>query len=169
MVKKTSVPAVFLMLLLAQLLGAQSNTALSSYYNSELVQVGYDLRGLTLSYRNQTVATAFALPRNLTDVLYSYPDTKAFAQSYSRLNLGGNLLLFAALGAVVAAPIPLLLWEADPSGTLSGLARGEMFLLGFTIGGAVSSSVAAVLKTSALNRLCRGVAAFNRHKIGEYR
>ncbi len=71
---------------------AQDIDPFLSYYNSELIHLGYSLwSGITLSYRNQPASTQFGIPQYLKLELYSYKDSKKLAQSYSRLNVAGNI------------------------------------------------------------------------------
>lgn len=166
--KKTFCVAAVLLAGVSQLVIAQGSNPLVSYYDSELFQFSYNMfGGLTLNYRNQASSTQFGIPQNMKTVLHTYPDSKAYIESYSKLNLAGNILLWGGLAAaLVGAYYPLFAMDLD--GTTEDWDTQYKISLGFAVGGLVSSLVGAFLYPASFEKLCQGVNAYNRHKITEY-
>lgn len=167
--KKALGIAVVLVLFLCRFTGAQDNKDLVSYYDSELCQFSYNMfGGLTLNYRNQTASTQFGIPGNMKSILYAYPDSKASVQSYSKLNLAGNILFWGGMAAAFAGSY-YPLFTTDSFDTTDDWTTRYKVSLGLAIGGLVSTLVGAFLLPASLEKLCQGVNSYNRLKISEYR
>jgi len=167
--KKTLALSAILLLVLSGLAIAEENVALAGYYDSQLFQIGYSMfGGLTVSFRNQTSSTQFGISRNLKELLAQYPDSKAYIESYSKLNLAGNILLWGGLTAAIAgAYYPL--FAMDPYDSYDDWTTQYKISLGFAVGGLVSTMVGAFLYPASFEKLCQSINSYNRHKISEYR
>jgi hypothetical protein len=102
------------------------------------------------------------------EALFSYPDSKDYTISYTKLNISGNILMLGGLvvmSASVFVPIIIDDWSTtngEPSLSLK-------IMLGGFIGSYVSVLTGSFLTASAQKKSFQGINIYNRHKISEYK
>ncbi len=164
--RKITLIATFLLsTILQESLLAQTNQSILSYYDSELIQIGYNtFSGITLSHRNQLATTQFGIPQYFKDMFLSFEDTKNLVQSYSRLNLLSNILIYSGLAILILGEFVIF----DSFDAYGDIDQNFPIGIAISIGGFVSLVTGSFILPASAQKLITAVNSYNRHKIEEY-
>ncbi len=160
---------LYLIMLVPFCIAEENNTSgnneLVNYYESELFQFDYTMfGGMTLNYKNKSFSFQFGIPENLKDILSTYPDSKEYIDSYSKLNPIGNILLYSGI-------IIISLTEAFSSSEyirVYNIPNYEYIVGGIYISCLFSIISGEVIVQISLDKFFQGINTFNRNKMSEY-
>ncbi len=147
-------------------LPAEEQNKFLSYYDTETVRLNYDwFSGLTVSYRGTSYGTFFGLDPVVKKTLVSDPDAQRYIDTYSSLNLAGNVLYWGGFAVAVVGEAVVLPSLLRPYG-----ATGENVTISLItgVGGLAAALIGAFLIPAALDSLVKGVNTYNRNKIKAY-
>jgi len=137
-----------------------------SYYDGELFKVGYNLfGGLNIAYQGQSSSVFFGVPDTYKLTLAKYPDTKLLLDSYTSLNLAGNVLVWGGLAAtLVGAYLPLANISATGTYDYSSYQTG----LWIAVGGLLAELIGVFVLPASFERITNAVNIYNRHRMEDY-
>jgi hypothetical protein len=159
---------IFAQNLVAQEAGKIENTELLQFYDNELFHWNTGGFGLALNYKHLTSSIAWGIDPTMKEALSTYPDTKTYVDSYSKLDLSGNILMWGGLAiTLVGVFIPIMSGNMFTSNN-GEISTGTKVMYGGFIGGYVSMFTGSILSIVGQRKLFQGITAFNRHKVEEF-
>jgi hypothetical protein len=164
--KVTAVMVVLLLAAVGSFAQSSSTKQAVSYYDAELFKVGYNLfGGLNVGYQGQSSSILFGVPETYRLAFSKYPDTKLLLDSYSSLDLAGNILIWGGLAAtLVGAYLPL----ASVSSTSGYNYSSYQTAIWIAVGGLIAELIGAFVLPASFERLINAVNTYNRHRMEEY-
>ena len=171
MKKNKNLILILLLFCLSNLINAQDNEDLVSYYDSEIIKINYNLwGGLGFTFQGRNISPFFGINSDFKKTLSMDPDVKKYIDDYSFQNTTGHVLLWGGTATMLLSPLLLVLFNNSFNNFNFPSETQPYYYPVITVAiiGAISVYISPFFFIGSYENLINGVNVYNRNNWKKY-